>query len=50
MFSENADLSGLLNSTERLRVDYVVHQAVIEINEYYTEAAAASGETIFIFE
>lgn len=46
MFSKQADLSGLLNSTQPLYVDYVIHQATIEINEYYTEATAASGEII----
>lgn len=47
MFSKQADLSGLLNSNLKpLYVDYVIHQATIEINEYYTEATAASGEII----
>lgn len=46
MFSDEADLSGLLQSDEPLKVEDVIHQATIEINEYHTEAAAASGEKI----
>lgn len=44
MFSYQADLSGLLQSDQPLNVEDVIHQATIEINEYYTEAAATSGE------
>lgn len=46
MFTKNANFSGLLSSTVPLRIDLVIHKAIIEINERYTEAAAASGQRI----
>lgn len=46
MFTKNASLDGLLNSEQKIHVDDVIHEATIEVNEYYTEAAAASGERI----
>lgn len=44
MFTRNADLRGILNSTVPVFVSHVVHKATIEINEKLTEANAASGE------
>lgn len=38
-----ANLSGLLNSTERLNVADVLHNVIIEVNEEHTEAAAYTG-------
>ena len=40
---KGADLSGLLNAPESIYVQDVIHQTVIEINEHYTKAAAATG-------
>lgn len=43
IFSETAELSGILDSVEQLKVSDVIHKAVIEIDEVGTVAAAASG-------
>lgn len=43
MFSDSADLSGLLASNEQTKVSKVIHKAVIEVNEEGSEAAATTG-------
>lgn len=53
IFSPKADLSGLIESNEKLYVSEVIHKAFIEINEEYTKAGAATGGaltfSIFIY-
>jgi len=46
MFSARADLSGLLEAKELLKVSDAIHKAFIEINEEGSEASAATGFTI----
>lgn len=48
MFSARADLSGLLEAKELLKVSDAVHKAFIEINEDGSEASAATGTNLFI--
>lgn len=43
MFTDAANFTDLLTSSERLHVSNVVHKASIEVNEDGAEAAAATG-------
>lgn len=47
IFSDNANLSGLLETGERLKVSDVIHKAFIEVNEKGSEAAGATGKLLF---
>lgn len=47
IFSDSANLRGLLDSGEQLKVSDVVHKAVIEINEKGSESAAGTGKIQF---
>lgn len=44
-FTDKSDLSGL-SLNESLKISKVVHQTVLDVNEYGTEAAAATVITI----
>lgn len=46
MFSDAANLGGVLDSSNQLKVSDVVHKAVIEIDEKGSEAAGATGKYI----
>ncbi|XP_061389702.1 serine protease inhibitor 42Dd-like [Musca vetustissima] len=43
MFSKDAELEKMTNSSERLEVTKVLHKAFIEVNENGTKAAASTG-------
>lgn len=44
-FSDSADFSGI-NGTGGLKIDKVIHQAFVDVNEEGTEAAAATGISV----
>ena len=46
VFSDAANLRGMLDADEPLKVSDVVHKAVIEIDETGSEAAAATGNVL----
>lgn len=46
MFTDSADLSGLLQSAEPLKVSEVVHKAFIKVDEAGSEAGAATGNPL----
>lgn len=46
MFSDSANFTGLLETTEPLHVSDVIHKAYIDVNEEGAEAAAATGKII----
>ncbi|XP_031616656.1 uncharacterized protein LOC116336731 [Contarinia nasturtii] len=46
IFSEYAELSGLIDTKQQLKVSDVIHKTVIDFNEKGSEAAAASGVQI----
>lgn len=50
IFSHNANLGSLLDSTEPIRLSQAVHKAIIEVNEDGVEAAAATGKYIDILK
>lgn len=43
IFNNNADLSGLLENIKNLKVTDAIHKAYIEVDEFGTTAAAATG-------
>ena len=47
IFSDNANLSGLLESGQQLKVSDVVHKTYLEIDENGSEAAANTGLYFF---
>lgn len=49
MFTDLADLSGLLQSSESLKVSRIVQKAYIEVNENGTEAAGATGISRYVY-
>lgn len=44
MFSDSADLRGMFDPEDQLKVSDVVHKAVIEIDEAGSEATSATGK------
>lgn len=49
IFSDHAELTGLLANNESLKVSKAIHKAIIEVNEEGSEAAAATGKKMIWF-
>lgn len=47
MFTDSANLSGLLQSGEPLKISDAVHKAFIKVDEGGSEAAAATGNLTY---
>lgn len=44
MFTDTANLSGLFENDEHVKISTVVHKTFIGMDEHGTEAAAATGQ------